>query len=129
MEKQAPTFSSFEDFWPFYVRQHSKSGTRTLHFAGTTAGLFFLAGAMASRRPVLLLWGLVLSYGLAWVGHFFIEKNRPATFQHPAWSLRGDFRMYGLMWRGRMVEEMASIVAAEISLAGTQPAPPTAGLR
>jgi hypothetical protein len=77
--------TSFEEFWPFYVSQHSRSSTRALHFAGTT---------------------MVLGYGPAWIGHFFFEKNRPATFTYPLWSLRGDFRMYRLMLTGRMAPEL-----------------------
>ncbi len=102
---RSPRIRSFEEFWPFYISQHRRHGTRVLHFAGTTLGLLFLAGAVASARPVFLLWGLVGSYGLAWAGHFFIEKNRPATFQYPFWSFAGDMKMYGLMWRGRMTAE------------------------
>lgn len=105
MKGSESSFSGFEEFWPFYVGQHSKAATRALHFAGTTVGLACVAAALANRRPAFLGAGLVLSYGLAWIGHFLIEKNRPATFQHPLWSLRGDFRMYGLMWRGRMTGE------------------------
>ena len=100
-----PRIRTFEEFWPFYVGQHRRHGTRALHFAGTTLGFLFLAGAVASARPVFLLWGLVLSYGLAWAGHISIEKNRPATFQYPFWSFVGDMKMYGLMWRGRMTAE------------------------
>jgi hypothetical protein len=96
---------SFEEFWPFYVSQHRRHGTRLLHFAGTTLGFLFLARAVASARAIFLLWGLVAAYGLAWAGHFFIEKNRPATFQYPLWSFVGDMKMYGLMWRGRMTAE------------------------
>jgi hypothetical protein len=98
--------ATFEAFWPFYVSQHAKSGTRLLHFVGTTLGLTIAASAVITVRPFLILWALVAAYGLAWIGHFFIEKNRPATFQYPLWSLRGDFRMYGLMWRGRMGAEL-----------------------
>jgi hypothetical protein len=97
---------TFEVFWPFYVSQHSKAGTRLLHFIGTTLGLLIAASAVVTARPFLILWALVAGYGFAFFGHFFIEKNRPATFQYPLWSLRGDFRMYGLMWRGRMGAEL-----------------------
>jgi hypothetical protein len=103
---------TFESFWPFYVSQHSRSGTRFLHFVGTTLGLLLFASAVATARPFLIVWALVSAYGLAWIGHFFIEKNRPATFQYPLWSLRGDFRMYGLMWRGKMGEELVRLSAA-----------------
>jgi len=103
---EAPRIPSFKEFWPFYVSQHRRHGNRVLHFAGTTIGLLFLARAVASGgRPVFVLWGLVAAYGLAWIGHFFIEKNRPATFQYPFWSFLGDMKMYGLMWRGRMTAE------------------------
>ena len=58
------------------------------------------------RKPALLPLALVAGYGAAWVGHFLVEKNRPATFQHPLWSLRGDFRMWGKMIRGTMDREV-----------------------
>ena len=95
----------FEEFWPFYVSQHRRRGTRIFHFIGTTVGFLFLLRAIATERPLLLICGLVASYGFAWMGHFLTEKNNPATFQHPLWSLLSDLKMYGLMWRGRMTAE------------------------
>jgi hypothetical protein len=102
-------FPSLESFWPYYVAQHLNPTTRRLHFAGTTAGLLCLAAALALRRGELIPAGLASSYGLAWIGHFFFEKNRPATFQYPLLSLRADFRMYALMWSGRMDGEIDSL--------------------
>jgi len=100
-----PRLASFEEFWPFYVSQHSRPSTRALHFAGTTMVLGSLAaGVLVAPRYALL--ALVLGYGPAWIGHFFFEKNRPATFTYPLWSLRGDFRMYRLMLTGRMAPEL-----------------------
>jgi hypothetical protein len=74
--------------------------------------------ALALRRPQLIAAAPVISYGMAWFSHFVIEKNRPATFGHPLWSLRGDFRMLARMWQGRDSE--LSEIAAE-SLADQQP--------
>ena len=99
-----------------------KSVTRTLHFVGTHLGLLNLAAAIALRNPWLIPLSLIYGYGLAWVGHFFVEKNRPATFTYPGWSLRGDFKMLGLMWRGKMtaeVERLASGDDAPIPVQGT----------
>jgi hypothetical protein len=100
---------TFWEFWPFYLGEHSRFGTRALHFTGTTLGLLGLGAAVALGRPVLIAWALAGAYGLAWVGHFFVEKNRPATFRHPLWSLRGDFRMYGLTWSGRLHAELENL--------------------
>ncbi len=92
---------SYEEFWPTYVREHSHPTCRRLHFIGTNLALVALAlGAFAS--PWWLAAAPIAGYGLAWVGHFAFEKNKPATFQHPLWSLRGDLRMFRLMWLGRM---------------------------
>ena len=115
--KPSNRIASFEEFWPFYVAQHSRVGTRALHFAGTTAGLALAVDAIFGRRPLLLLAALPASYGLAWIGHFFVERNRPATFEYPLWSLLADFRMYGLMWRGRMTAEAERRIAASRSAA------------
>jgi hypothetical protein len=99
-------FGSYEEFWPFYVSQHAHPRTRLLHLVGTAFALICLVVALAWQRWWLLAAVPVVAYGLAWIGHFFIERNRPATFTHPLWSLRGDFRMFVLMLRGRMHDEV-----------------------
>jgi hypothetical protein len=101
----ADRFRTYEEFWPFYVSQHRNATCRALHFVGTTLVLVTLALSVIDRAWFLLL-APVAGYGFAWVGHFFFEKNRPATFTHPLWSLRGDFRMYRLMLLGRMRPEI-----------------------
>jgi hypothetical protein len=102
-------FRSFEEFWPHYVGEHSRRPTRWLHFAGTTAAILAAVAAATVLNPWLVLAVPVVAYGLAWIGHFCVEGNRPATFRHPLWSLRGDFRMYHLMWRGRMDDEIRRV--------------------
>lgn len=98
-------YQTYEEFWPFYVAQHRARSTRWLHFAGTTLVLASVAAAILVS-PRWLLAAPLGGYGLAWLGHFACERNRPATFEYPLWSLRADFRMYGLMWRGRMGPEL-----------------------
>ena len=102
-------FGSYEEFFPFYVSLHSRSATRWLHFAGTHLAAAAAAAALVRRRPVGLLAVPLISYGVAWGSHLAIEKNRPATFAHPLWSLRGDLRMIGMMWQGRD-DELTRIV-------------------
>ena len=92
---------TFAEFYPRYLREHSRRGTRILHFIGTTLFLLLAGAALVRLQPGLLVAGIVAAYGLAWVGHFFVEHNRPATFQHPWFSLRGDFRLYWDLLRGR----------------------------
>lgn len=95
-------YRSFRDFYPFYLTEHSRSGTRRLHFAGTLLVLLTLGYALATRRWGLLALLPVFGYGFAWVAHFAVERNRPATFQYPLYSLAGDFRMFVDMARGRV---------------------------
>ncbi|HLU67609.1 MAG TPA: DUF962 domain-containing protein [Kofleriaceae bacterium] len=95
---------SFDEFWPYYVSQHLDRVNRWLHFAGTSAAIGCLAAAPVF--PPALLAAPVAGYGMAWIGHFVFERNRPATFGHPLWSLRGDFKMWSLMLRGRMGPEL-----------------------
>jgi hypothetical protein len=102
-------FGSYEEFFPFYVSLHSRSATRWLHFAGTHLAAAAAAAALVRRRPVELLAVPLISYGVAWGSHLAIEKNRPATFAHPLWSLRGDLRMIAMMWQGRD-DELTRIV-------------------
>ncbi len=98
-------YRTYEEFWPFYVAQHRAASTRWLHFAGTTLVLASVAAALLVS-PRWLLAAPLAGYGFAWLGHFACEHNVPATFTYPLWSLRGDFRMYRLMWRGRMGPEL-----------------------
>ena len=97
---------TFAEFWPFYVREHSRPGTRALHLVGTLTGTALLVGLAATGRWRWLPLALVPGYAAAWVGHFFVEHNRPATFKHPLWSLAGDYKMVALMLTGRMGREV-----------------------
>src|SRR5262252_948351 len=77
--------NSYREFWPYYVDQHRRLGTRRLHFVGTTAVIVCVLLAILLANPWYLLLGPVVAYGPAWIGHLFVERNRPATFRHPFW--------------------------------------------
>lgn len=104
---EIPTFKSFDDFWPHYVREHSKRKTRAWHAAGTGLAIASLIYAYVQGEPAFVVLAAVLGYGPAWVSHFAIEGNRPATFRYPLWSLIADLRMFGLTLTGQMDEEVA----------------------
>jgi hypothetical protein len=102
---------SFEEFWPFYVSEHRDPLNRALHYASTTMVIGTVVTAAVTMNPAWLLLAPVVGYGPAWVGHFFIENNKPASFKHPLWSLRGDFKMYAMALRGKMADEVERICA------------------
>jgi len=87
-------FRSFAEFYPFYLGEHSNPTCRRLHFVGTSLVIALLAYTIASGKWLLLLLIPVAGYGFDWIGHFVFEKNRPATFDHPWYSLIGDFAMF-----------------------------------
>lgn len=87
-------FSSFREFYPFYLDEHRHPVSRRLHFIGSCGVLLLLAVALWQRNGWWLLAALVCGYGFAWIGHFFFEKNRPATFRHPLYSFLGDWVMF-----------------------------------
>lgn len=95
-------FANFREFYPFYLAEHSNRTSRRLHFAGTSLVLGFLVAAIVTGNAWWLLGMPLAGYGFAWVGHFFFEHNRPATFSYPLWSLMGDWVMYRDMLIGRI---------------------------
>ena len=95
-------FNSFREFYPFYLGEHANRTCRNLHFVGTSLALGILIWAIVSGRPMLILLALVQGYAFAWVGHFFFEKNRPATFTYPLYSFMGDWVMWKDMLTGRI---------------------------
>ena len=99
--------ASFSEFWPFYLSQHRHPLSRLLHYLGTVTGVATLLASPAAGEPRFLPVAIIAGYGPAWVGHFFFEKNRPASFRHPLWSLRGDFRMLFCFVTGRLARELA----------------------
>ena len=94
-------FDSFEEYFPHHVSQHSRPATRWLHFAGAHLGAVAAAVALVRRRPAGILALPLIAYWVAGGSHLAVEKNRPTTFAHPLWSLRGDLRMIAMMWQGR----------------------------
>lgn len=96
------TFATFRDFYPFYLSEHSDVRSRRLHFAGSVLVLLAIALAVTTRTWAWLWLAPVGGYGFAWIGHFVFEKNRPATFQHPLYSLMGDWAMFWDILRGRV---------------------------
>ena len=99
--------ATYPQFWRYYLREHAKPATRAWHYLGTSLTILCLAGAVAMHEPWLLLAAVILGYTLAWIGHFTSEKNRPATFRYPLWSLYSDFRMFGAWILGRLPAALA----------------------
>ncbi len=95
-------FRSFRDFYPFYLAEHANRTCRRLHFIGSCLVLAVVGTAIVARDARWLWLAPLVGYGFAWVGHFAFEKNRPATFKHPLYSLAGDWVMFADVLRGRV---------------------------
>ena len=104
---------TYAEFWPFYLGEHRRAGTRALHFLGTLLGLALLAAGFLAWDWRLLAAAVVAGYGFAWLGHGVVEKNRPATFSYPLWSFLSDFRMLWWWLTGRLAGELARHGIAE----------------
>jgi hypothetical protein len=99
-------YRSFEEFWPFYLREHSKPRTRMLHYIGTSNVVGIAIVALVTGLWLWLLAIPVAGYGFAWLAHFRVERNRPATFTYPLWSLAADFKMWWLWLTGKLQPEL-----------------------
>ena len=98
----ARRYQTFEEFWPFYLQEHSNALNRTLHLIGTGGVISTVIAALVTLQPLLLIVAPVCGYGFAWFGHFVVQKNRPATFTYPLWSLAADFKMFFLAVSGKL---------------------------
>lgn len=100
---------SFAEFWPYYLGEHRQKGTRALHLVGTSLSLCLVLTALLTGRWLLLLAALVCGYAFAWVGHYFVEHNHPATFRYPVWSFAADFKMWWVALTGRLPQELQRV--------------------
>lgn len=101
-ETTTPQYRTLEEFYPYYLGEHSNRTCRRLHFVGTTLGLLCFVYALASRNFWFIPLAFVIGYGFAWVGHFYFEHNRPATFKYPWLSYRGDWKMWWQILTGKI---------------------------
>lgn len=102
----AAKLQTYAEFWPFYLREHAKPETRGIHYVGTVLAPLVLVWALATQNWWWLLAVPVFGYAPAWIAHFFVEKNRPATFTYPVWSLISDYKMFGLFATGQLGKEL-----------------------
>ena len=98
----ATTYSTFRDFYAYYLDEHTNPVCRRLHVVGSSLVVIVLIAAIATQHWAWLIALPVIGYGFAWIGHFFFEHNRPATFTHPLYSLAGDWVMWWQVITGRM---------------------------
>ncbi|MCY0909376.1 MAG: DUF962 domain-containing protein [Sulfobacillus thermosulfidooxidans] len=99
---------SFNEFWPFYLQEHQKPATRLFHFIGTGGAIVLLLLALLTLNAWYLVLSVGVGYALAWYSHFFIEKNRPATWRYPVYSLQADVLLFWLMLtRGFAFEDVS----------------------
>jgi hypothetical protein len=94
-------YKSFAEFYPYYLLEHAKTGTRIMHFIGTLLVFVILGYSLLFKEWIWLAAIPVTGYGFAWIGHFFIEKNKPATFKYPLYSLGSDFVLFWDLLRGK----------------------------
>lgn len=101
VDQQGPetTYNTFAEFWPKYLLEHSNPLNQKLHFIGTTLAIVFLVLTVVQMQPAYFPAAVVSGYFFAWIGHFFVQKNRPLTFKYPFKSLAADFKLYGRLWR------------------------------
>lgn len=111
--------SSYAEFWPLYLREHAKPVTRAWHYFGTTLALASLVALMVTGQWYWLVGALLIGYGPAWIGHFFVEKNKPASFKYPVWSFVSDFRMYFTFLSGGIGRELEKAGVAVEGPAGS----------
>ena len=105
-------FQSFEAFWPYYLGEHKLIASRALHYIGTVGSAALLVYLLITQQWQWIPLVLVAGYGPAWIGHFFIEKNRPATFTYPWWSLKGDYKMFYMALKGELRGELSRLFGA-----------------
>lgn len=98
----AARFNRFADFYPYYLSEHSNLICRRLHFIGSSLAILLVVAALASQQWWLIAVAFVQGYGFAWVGHFFYEHNRPATFKYPGYSYLGDWKMWWQTLTGKI---------------------------
>lgn len=103
---ESEKYTSFDEFWPFYLQEHSKPSTRGLHYIGTSLVVLLIFAAIAMADWRLAIAVPFAGYFFAWLAHFTLEKNRPATFTYPLWSLFADFKMWWLWLTGRLKPEL-----------------------
>lgn len=103
---QPDRIQTFADFWPYYLGEHRRPVCRAWHYLGTTASLVALAIVAVSGHWQWIWLVLLAGYGPAWIGHFVFEKNRPATFKYPLWSLMADYKMYFMAITGQLRKEL-----------------------
>ncbi len=97
---------NYQDFWYFYLQEHSNPINRGFHYIGTTGVILLLIWSLYTQNYLYLILLPIFGYGFAWFGHFFIEKNKPATFKYPFWSLISDFKMYFYFLAGILKKEI-----------------------
>lgn len=102
MATQEKVYTSFSDFYPYYLQEHSNVACRRLHFVGSALIVALVIYVVATSNWAYLFAMPVIGYGFAWFGHFFFEKNRPATFTYPFYSLMGDWVMFKDMLIGKI---------------------------
>ncbi len=95
-------FTNFREFYVFYLGEHANLTCRRLHFLGSSLVIAVVGVAIYSGNPYWLFLALFCGYGFAWIGHFFFEHNRPATFKHPLYSFAGDWVMYAQILMGKV---------------------------
>lgn len=100
------TITRYTDFWPYYLREHAEPSTRAWHYVGTSMALTVLVAVIVTGQWVFLPLAFVSGYFFAWMSHGLIEKNKPATFTYPLWSLFSDFKMLFCFLTGRMGGEL-----------------------
>jgi|SRR5580704_5171136 hypothetical protein len=104
-----PEFRNYDEFFEFYLREHSDAGNRRMHAVGMFLGFLVAVVSFTTGHPWYALLWIPIGYGFSFAGHFLIEKNKPATFGHPFWSFISDFRMLALMMTGRLDARVQAI--------------------